>query len=147
MQRILKDAGYRTAAFVTNPFLREWNPFHLGFVTSDHGRSLESDVDIGYGPAWRVNKKSMHEFNLRVPFVLLPSRRIPSASHLDTPCSNIDFTPTLLDLLGIRAPLTYPAESLADARRYATHLILTGTRPRVVRALSWTGGRSSSTRS
>ncbi|NNE43255.1 MAG: sulfatase [Gemmatimonadetes bacterium] len=27
----LRAAGWETAAFITNPFLREWNPFHIGF--------------------------------------------------------------------------------------------------------------------
>ena len=35
LHEILKDAGYSTAAFVTNPFLQRWNSFHRGFDTYD----------------------------------------------------------------------------------------------------------------
>lgn len=31
LQGILKGDGYRTAAFITNPFLHQWNPFQDGF--------------------------------------------------------------------------------------------------------------------
>jgi len=31
LPRTLRNAGYRTAGFVTNPFLHEWNPVHLAF--------------------------------------------------------------------------------------------------------------------
>ena len=31
LQQALQRASWRTAAFVTNPFLQDWNPFHRGF--------------------------------------------------------------------------------------------------------------------
>ena len=34
---ILRARGYRTAAFVANPFLHTWNPFHEGFDSYDVG--------------------------------------------------------------------------------------------------------------
>jgi arylsulfatase A-like enzyme len=83
------------------------------FVTSDHGRYLNDDLEVGYGKGWRINKQSMHDFNLRIPFVLLPSRRVAAARSVAVRCSNIDFTPTLVDLLGVPPALAYPAESLA----------------------------------
>lgn len=213
LQRTLRAAGYDTAAFVANPFLREWNPFHEGFdtyradfvrdvgnrrplypefaapermfspslgrairehfdarqpdgpeftyvhyidvhgpwdgapfepgyrsavafvdeqivalyeyfmertggnllffVTSDHGRSLGDDLDVGYGPRWRVMKKSMHDFNLRIPFVLLPSPVVTGRGSVDVPCSNVDFAPTLLELLGLEPDAPLPGRSLA----------------------------------
>ncbi len=213
LQHTLRAAGYHTAAFVANPFLREWNPFHQGFdayradfvrdvgnrrplypefaapermfspslgaalrehydaraftgpeftyvhyidvhgpwdgapfepgyrsavrfvdrqivslyeyfmartdgnllffVTSDHGRPLGDDLDVGYGPRWRVMKKSLHDFNLRIPFVVLPSPAVAGRGSVDVPCSNVDFAPTLLDLLGLEAAAPLPGRSLA----------------------------------
>lgn len=210
----LREAGYRTAAFTTNPFLREWNPLHdsfdlfksdfvrfvgsrrptfsefslpemfapsvnaalrayydaqsvgppeftyvhyidvhgpwggapfapdyraavefvdhqifelyqyflrrsggdlLFFVTSDHGLSLGDDLAIGDGPKWRRLKASPHEFNLRIPFVLLPSDRVTLPARIAASCSNVDFVPTLTDLLGLEWPLVLPGRSLAPA--------------------------------
>jgi arylsulfatase A-like enzyme len=213
VQQLLREAGYETAAFVANPFLREWNPLHVGFdvyqsdfvryvgnrrplypefadpermfspslfreirrhfdsrpleageftyvhyidvhgpwdgapfepgygnaveyidarivelyeyflersqgnllffVTSDHGRALGDDVHVGYGPRWRVMKKSMHDFNLRIPFVVLPSPLVGGSGSVDVACSNVDFVPTLLDLLGFEVPVSLPGRSLA----------------------------------
>lgn len=212
LQRTLRAAGYRTAAFVANPFLREWNPFHEGFdtyradfvrdvgnrrplypefaapemfsptlgrelrrhfdalppdvpeftyvhyidvhgpwdgapfepgyraavefvdrqivglyeyflertggnllffVTSDHGRPLGDDLQVGYGPRFRVMKKSMHDFNLRIPFVVLPSPAVGGSGSVLVPCSNVDFAPTLLDLLGLEPEAPLPGRSLA----------------------------------
>jgi len=213
LQHALGKAGYHTAAFVANPFLREWNPLHVGFdvyqsdfvrdvgnrrplypefadpermfspslfheirrhfdarpaeraefvyvhyidvhgpwegapfepgyrssvefidarivelyeyflersagnlfffVTSDHGRPLGDDLQVGYGSRWRVGKKSMHDFNLRIPFVVLPSPQVGGSGSIEVPSSNVDFVPTLLDLLGLEAPVALPGRSLA----------------------------------
>ena len=213
LQHLLGKAGYHTAAFVANPFLREWNPLHVGFdvyqsdfvryvgnrrplypefadpermfspslfqeirrhfdsrpaerpefvyvhyidvhgpwegapfepgyrnsvefidarivelyeyflersggnllffVTSDHGRPLGDDLQVGYGSLWRVGKKSMHDFNLRIPFVVLPSPQVGGSGSFEVPSSNVDFVPTLLDLLGLEAPFALPGRSLA----------------------------------
>lgn len=212
IHRTLRSAGYRTAAFVSNPFLREWNSFHEGFddfngdfvrnlgavrmnaanfatpemfspsvnrevrkhfdahdvdrpeftyihyidvhgpwtgapfeptyeasirfvdrkiwelyvyfterypgkllffVTSDHGMSLGDDVRVGHGPRWRIEKLSVHDFNLRIPFVVLPSSLVPERGAVDVPCSNVDFVPTVLELVGVEAPMPLPGRSLA----------------------------------
>ncbi len=213
LQQALARAGYHTAAFVTNPFLRDWNPFHRGFdafhadfvrdvgnrrpefhefaipekmfgesvnravrrhfdarplgspefsyihyidvhgpwtgapfpptypdavryidlrifelysyfmrrydgellffVTSYHGLALGDDLLVGYGPEWREMKQSVHDFNLRIPFVLLPSEAVHHSGRIDTPCSNVDFTPTLLDLLDIAPSTALRGRSLA----------------------------------
>ena len=215
LHRVLKRAGFRTAAFVTNPFLHRWNPFHEGFdhfdahfvgsegnrrgddsiwipesmfagavnqaiiehfrrrrrsapeftyihyidvhgpwehapftgsyeaavrfidervadihaffmqrydgdllffVTSDHGMALADDEEIGSGRPWRKSKLSVHDFNLRIPFLVLPGRRVPEA-RIPGPCSNVDFVPTLLDWLRIPPPRGLPGASLLRAIR------------------------------
>lgn len=212
----LRDAGYRTAAFTTNPFLREWNPLHRHFdvfkadfvrfvgsrrprfhefslpemfapsvnaavrahydaqpvgppeftyvhyidvhgpwggapfapdyrasvefidrkifelyqyflrrsrgdllfvVTSDHGLSLGDDLTVGDGPEWRRLKASPHDFNLRIPFVVLPSDRVTRPGRVSASCSNVDFVPTLAEWLGLDWPLALPGRSLAPALR------------------------------
>jgi arylsulfatase A-like enzyme len=214
LQKRLKAAGYATAAFITNPFLMDWNEFHRGFdtfdqhfirsqgdrrlsvsvfampsmfansvnlalrahfagrpptapeftyvhyidvhgpwvsapfapdyenavrfvdwkvvelyeffrdryggdllffVTSDHGRALGDDLEVGYGPEWRKQKASVHDYNLRVPFLILPGRRVPRARRVAGPCSNVDFVPTLLDWLDLPAEHPRPGISLLPA--------------------------------
>jgi len=214
LQKTLRSAGYRTAAFVANPFLHKWNPFHEGFetynisfinttgnirgsgkvwpaermfantvnpsiiehfdrnpphapeftyvhymdvhgpwkgapftpdyesavryideriieiydylmqrydgevlffVTSDHGRALNDDLRQGYGEPWRKCKLSVHDFNLRIPFMVLPSNVVQGSEKVLLPCSNVDFVPTVLDWLGIVRRNRTPARSLMPA--------------------------------
>ena len=220
LQKILRTAGYRTAAFVTNPFLHTWNPFHEGFdsydihfinsqsnlvgladlvwipermfansvnasviehfnrelyrapeftyihyidvhgpwrgapfagnyrasvryidervveiyeyfirrykgrllffVTSDHGRALEDDERVGFGQPWRKSKLSVHDFNIRIPFMVFPSDLVWEARKIDEPCSNVDFAATVLDWLGISAHPQTPGVSLLRIIRGGT---------------------------
>lgn len=213
VHRTLQAAGWSTAAFVTNPFLREWNPFHVGFdsfyadfvtntgnvrpdfrafgrpdrmfagsvnetvrrhfdarpvsspeftyvhyidahgpwegapfspdyesavrfvdariaelhayfrrrygervlfvVTSDHGRALGDDVLVGDGPRMRSMKESLHDFNVRIPFVVLPGEGVASGREVDLSCSNVDVAPTILELAGIAPAVELAGRSLA----------------------------------
>ncbi len=89
----------------------------LFFVTSDHGRELDDDLDVGYGPEWRKEKASVHEFNLRVPFAILPGKRVPRRRRIAGPSSNVDFVPTLLDWIELPAEHPRPGRSLLAAIR------------------------------
>jgi arylsulfatase A-like enzyme len=213
----LREVGYRTAAFVTNPFLLEWNAFHEGFghfdgsfinsqgnrrgqdrlvwvpdtmfaetvnpairrhfdaqplegpeftyvhyidvhgpwhgapfepsysasvrfidekilelhdyftrryagdlifvVTSDHGKALADDVEVGGGPRFRKNKATVHDFNLKIPFAILPGAPVRAIAPVSAPCSNVDFAPTLLEWLGLSPPHELPGVSLMPALR------------------------------
>lgn len=215
IQRILDERGYRTAAFVANPFLLEWNSFHQGFdtfdshfigsqgnqrgkpklvwkpesmfadsvnesvirhfdgllydapeltyihyidvhgpwagapfaadyesavryidekvmeiynffneryqgemlfiVTSDHGLAQGDDLKLGYGKPWRLNKNSVHDFNLRIPFYILPSAVVRAPRRVAGNCCNIDLVPTLLDWLDIKPDFALPGISLLAA--------------------------------
>lgn len=214
LQKRLRDAGYSTAAFITNPFLLDWNDFHVGFdkfdgsfigsegnrrgdesvwvpetmfansvntavrahfdatpydtpeftyihyidvhgpwgdapfrgsyaeaigyvdrkvmeiydylkrrydgdvlfiVTSDHGRALGDDERVGYGRRFRKQKHSVHDYNLRIPFAILPSARVTEAVRVFGPASNIDVVPTLLEWLEIEAKVERPGMSLLSA--------------------------------
>ncbi len=216
LQRRLRDAGYSTAAFVTNPFLLDWNDFHVGFdkfdgsfvgtegnrrgdesvwspetmfansvntavrahfdatpydtpeftyihyidvhgpwrgapfsgsyaeaigyldrkvmeiydylkrrydgnvlfiVTSDHGRALGDDERVGYGRRYRRQKHSVHDYNLKIPFAILPSALVTESVRVFGPASNIDVVPTLLEWLGIEAEVERPGISLLTAIR------------------------------
>ena len=216
LQKRLRDAGYSTAAFITNPFLLDWNDFHVGFdtfdgsfigtegnrrgdesvwhpetmysnsvnpavrahfdaipydrpeftyihyidahgpwkgapfrgsypeaieyvdrkvmeiydylmrrydgdvlfiVTSDHGRALGDDKRVGYGRKFRQQKLSVHDFNLRIPFAILPSARVTEAVRVLGPTSNIDVVPTLLEWLEIEAKVERPGRSFLSAIR------------------------------
>lgn len=84
----------------------------LFVITSDHGMALGDDETIGDGERRRVNKKSVYDFNLRIPFLVLPSRVVTEPRRFDASCSNIDVVPTLFDWLGIDAPWDMPGTSL-----------------------------------
>jgi arylsulfatase A-like enzyme len=84
-------------------------------VTSDHGSALGDDESIGDGPRWRKQKKSLHDFNLRIPFAILPSDRVRGPVRIDVPASNVDFVPTLLAWLGVEPPVALPGVSFLPA--------------------------------
>jgi arylsulfatase A-like enzyme len=84
----------------------------LFFVTSDHGRDLGDDVTVGYGPEWRKGKHSVHDFNIRVPFAILPSKRVAQSRRIEGPSSQVDFVPTLLEWLDLPARQARPGVSL-----------------------------------
>ena len=96
-------------------FMERYDGDLLFFVTSDHGRSADDDERVGHGRPWRKNKSSVHDFNLRIPFMVLPSRRVTEPRRLAEPSSNVDFVPTLLDWLGIDIPYPAPGVSLLPA--------------------------------
>ena len=87
----------------------------LFFVTSDHGRELRDDLQIGEGPEWRKRKATIHEFNVRVPFAILPGEKVPEGRRISGPTSNVDFVPTVLDWLEMESPLPLPGRSLLPA--------------------------------
>ncbi len=221
LHELLKEQGYSTAAFVTNPFLQTWNSFHEGFdtydvhfvgnvngirgrskkvwktkmfadsvnksfkahfakrplegpeftyvhyidvhgpwgkapfpgtyedsivwidkkilelhehmreryddellfiVTSDHGTALGDDEEIGLGPEWRATKNSVYDFNLRIPFLVFPSKLVTEAQVITQPCSNVDVLPTLLEWLDLDAPVELPGVSLLPTLRNGTPL-------------------------
>jgi arylsulfatase A-like enzyme len=89
----------------------------LFVVTSDHGQDLDDDVKVGQGPGWRQRKASLHDFNLRIPMVVLPGRPVPEGRVVAGPCANVDVTPTLLDWLGLPPLEDAPGASLLGAIR------------------------------
>jgi arylsulfatase A-like enzyme len=91
-------------------------------VTSDHGRELGDDTAIGDGPRLRRDKHSVHDFNLRVPFLILPSEAVPVARRISGPASHVDVVPTLLDWLAIEDPVARPGTSLLAAIRDGARL-------------------------
>ena len=93
-------------------FMERYDGDLVFVVTSDHGRSIGQDEKVGDGPRYRVNKKSVHEFNLRIPFVVLPSKRVTEPGVVRAACSNVDVVPTLLEMVGIDAPIPLPGRSL-----------------------------------
>ena len=93
-------------------FLERYEGDLLFLVTSDHGRALPGDLRRGDGPRFRKNKASVHDFNLRIPLVLLPGKGVPGPQVVSLPCSNVDVTPTLLDWLGIPPAGPTPGISL-----------------------------------
>jgi len=89
----------------------------LFVVTSDHGQDFDDDLAVGEGPPWRARKNSLHDFNLRIPFYVLPSALVQTPRVLTQPCANIDVAPTLLEWLGLPREVEGPGTSLLAALR------------------------------
>lgn len=73
----------------------------LFVVTSDHGQDLGDDESVGRGDRFRRRKKTMHDFNLRVPFLVLPGAPVPEGVRVPHAASNVDVLPTLLEWTGL----------------------------------------------
>lgn len=100
-------------------FTRRYQGKLIFVVTSDHGRATLEDLSVdepGKQPL-RVNKASMHEFNLRIPFMILPGAHVHGPRRVTRPSSNVDVVPTLLEWLGIEAPAQIAGVSLLPAIR------------------------------
>lgn len=87
----------------------------LFVVTSDHGEDRDDDTQVGDGPNWRVRKNTLHDFNVRIPFYVLPSELVEPGRVIDQPCSNVDVAPTLLAWLGLPPQGPGPGTSLLGA--------------------------------
>jgi arylsulfatase A-like enzyme len=109
----------------------------LFLVTSDHGQDLADDTQIGEGTPWRLRKASLHDFNLRIPLYVLPSKRVVSPRVIAEPCANIDVAPTLLEWLGLATLADAPGRSLLGAIRGQTY----DGRERVLYAINSAYGR------
>ena len=59
LPRFLRQAGYHTAGFVTNPFLHEWNPFHTTFDEFQAKPFINSAGNSSRGKGEFVWKKTM----------------------------------------------------------------------------------------
>lgn len=113
------EPGYQNAArYVDQRIVELYRYFHARYagellfvVTSDHGQNLGDDLLVGEGRPWRWRKASLHDFNLRIPFLVLPGNGVPRVTR-DEPCSNIDVTPTLLAWLGLEGHEGVPGLSL-----------------------------------
>ncbi|MFT5051979.1 MAG: arylsulfatase A-like enzyme [Chlamydiales bacterium] len=81
-------------------------------VTSDHGEAHGDDEEIGYGKQFRRKKRTVHDFNLRIPLWVLESQHLPAARTVDEAVSNIDIASTLLDLAGLPQPAPMRGRSL-----------------------------------
>ena len=93
-------------------FMARYDEDVVFIVTSDHGQELGDDLVNTQTYAPRIRKATVHDFNTRIPFILLPSKRVEIARRIDSPCSNIDIFSTLLDWTGLEAPLPTPGVSL-----------------------------------
>jgi len=118
------EPGYQSAArYVDQRIVELYRYFHaryagdlLFLVTSDHGQNLGDDLLVGEGRPWRWRKASLHDFNLRIPFLVLPGNDVPRVVR-EEPCSNIDVTPTVLDWLGLEGHANVPGISLLGLLR------------------------------
>ncbi len=121
--RRTEDAAYAIAARYVDQRIKELYDYFLAryegdvvfVVTSDHGQELGDDLDLGNGPLFRQRKATVHDFNTRIPFLVLPSTRVEAPRRVAEACSNVDIAPTLLDWAGEYFPSDIPGISLLPA--------------------------------
>ncbi|HEX6882362.1 MAG TPA: sulfatase-like hydrolase/transferase [Planctomycetota bacterium] len=136
--------SYEAAVRFVDGKIRElYDYFHARYggellfvVTSDHGQDLEDDLAVGDGPPLRQRKASLHDFNLRIPFYVLPGAPLAGPAVLREPCANVDVAPTLLEWLGLPPQGPGPGRSLLPAIRAGG-----GGEAHVLYARNETGGR------
>ena len=109
----------------------------LFVVTSDHGQDLGDDLAVGDDRPLRQRKASLHDFNLRIPFWILPSALVDAPRVITQPCANVDVAPTLLEWLGLPPQVDGPGASLLGALRGLPY----DGEGRVFYARNATGGR------
>jgi arylsulfatase A-like enzyme len=92
-----------------------WYERTLVVITGDHGFNLGEHGPAGQANGWRES--------VWVPLVIHgPHARLPRGGH-DQPASLLDIAPTLLDLLGIRAPNPWMGSSLLTRRMSASFVL------------------------
>ncbi len=76
---------------------------YLVFFTSDHGEEISERGDFGHG-------HSLYDEVVRVPLIV----RFPGgkAGRVESPASNLDIVPTILDVVGLPSPEHLPGRSL-----------------------------------
>lgn len=74
-------------------------------LTSDHGQMF------GEHGKW-VHRNSLYEEVLRVPLIIRYPAVVPAGQLRDTPVSNMDILPTILDLAGVEVPAGLAGQSL-----------------------------------
>jgi len=98
-------------------FLERYDGELIFIVTSDHGQELGQELLEGQDQRARGRKNTPHEFNTRIPFLILPSKEVPRALHSELSCSNVDVAPTLLEWLGFPVPGGLAGRSLLGVIR------------------------------
>jgi arylsulfatase A-like enzyme len=139
------EPGYEVAVRYVDGKIRELYEYFsarysgelLFVVTSDHGQDLDDDVALGDGAPWRLRKASLHDFNLRIPFFVLPSELVTAPRVLAQACANIDVAPTLLEWLDLPPQGPGPGTSLLGAIRGGAY----DGEGRALYARNSTGGR------
>jgi arylsulfatase A-like enzyme len=119
------EADYDAAIRFVDAHVAELHAYFLAryagdmvfIVTSDHGRATGDDTEVGDGTRFRRDKHSVHDFNLRVPFSILPSPRVAAARRIAGPASLVDVVPTLLEWLRVGDGVDRPGTSLLAAIR------------------------------
>jgi arylsulfatase A-like enzyme len=103
----------------------------LVVFTADHGEGLHE-----HGEA--LHNRFLYDSTLRVPLVFALEGAVPSGKVIDQPVGHVDLVPTVLELLGVRAPKPPNARSLvalfgdgelAPRSLYAETLVPTLERP------------------
>jgi hypothetical protein len=95
-------------------FLEEVNALARDGVVFEQMRSA---APWTYPSVVRRDKHSVHDFNLRVPFLILPSKRLAAPRRVPGPASQVDFVPTLLEWLDLALEAPRPGRSLLAAIR------------------------------
>ncbi len=80
-------------------------------ITGDHGEAFGSPHDV-WGHGFRL-----YEEGIRVPLVVWSPRLFPEGSRSATVGGHVDISPTLLDLVGVKAPASWQGRSVFSTAR------------------------------
>lgn len=79
-------------------------------VTADHGEELLERGHVGHTSC--NLKGTLHDESIHVPLIMRYPKRLPAGVVIRPQISQVDFMPTLFDLLGLELPLPADGQSL-----------------------------------
>ncbi|MEX0322625.1 MAG: sulfatase [Puniceicoccaceae bacterium] len=101
----------RSAGFKDNRAFALWLDDGVGAILDKvKNLGLEKDTLVVFVPdhgSYRHGKATLHDYGMRVPMVMYWKGKILPGSKYDGLVANIDFAPTILDLLDIDKPADY----------------------------------------
>ncbi len=110
-------ARNRSAGYKDNQAFALWLDDGVGAIIDKvEALGLSEDTLIVFVPdhgSYRHAKATLHDYGMRVPMLMQWVGQIQPGSRYDEIVANIDFAPTLLDLIGAEIPPDYPIDGVS----------------------------------
>jgi arylsulfatase A-like enzyme len=138
----------RKAGFKDNRAFALWLDDGVGAILDKvKSLGLEEDTLVVFVPdhgSYRHGKATLHDYGMRVPMLMYWKGTIQPGSKYDGLVANIDFAPTILDLLGIERPSDYFMDGVSfkpalfgDEKPVRKYLLSELGHSRAVRTKDW----------